>query len=314
VGGVKYKGKVVSVKDVEALEDLYDTMYLAFDEDGKFLYILSPLGVRGTYEPFGDSYLLKSTEAFRLGVNDDGELTVEDSQSSTDNTYIIEFDSDYPDALVFGSYDADTGTIVADDMPLYLVKDGSTLSKGGASSGSGSESGSGSGSNSLTRTDSSSSSDSGSSSSRTTNRTVTGSGNQSAVTRAQQYLRSMPFSHDGLVDQLEYEGFSHTDAVYGADACGADWNEQALLKAKRYLDTMGFSESGLKDQLEYEGFTADEAAYGVAHCGADWNEQAVRKAKSYLNTMSFSHSQLVDQLEYEGFTHSQAEYGADHAM
>ena len=40
---------------------------------------------------------------------------------------------------------------------------------------------------------------------------------KNAVAKAKSYLGYTAFSHDGLVAQLEYEQFSHADAVYGAD-------------------------------------------------------------------------------------------------
>ena len=92
--------------------------------------------------------------------------------------------------------------------------------------------------------------------------TVT-SGERNALDKAVSYLNIMAFSYDGLVDQLEYEGYTHSEAVYGADQCGADWNEQAAKKARQYLDLMSFSRSGLIEQLEYDGFTTEEATYGV---------------------------------------------------
>lgn len=130
-----------------------------------------------------------------------------------------------------------------------------------------------------------------------------------ALKSAKDYLRVMPFSYTGLIDQLEYEGYSTTAATYAADNCGADWNEQALKSAKSYLDLSAFSYSGLISQLEYEGFTTVEATYGADKCGADWNEQAAKSAKSYLDMMEFSRAELIDQLEFEGFTRDQAEYG-----
>ena len=84
---------------------------------------------------------------------------------------------------------------------------------------------------------------------------------------AQDYLRFMPFSRTGLIDQLMYEGFSVEDATYGVDASGADWYAQAVLSAQAYLDMMGFSRSGLIDQLIYEGYTPDEATFGVDSVG-----------------------------------------------
>lgn len=128
---------------------------------------------------------------------------------------------------------------------------------------------------------------------------------------AKDYLKYSAFSYTGLIEQLEYEQFSHEDAVWAADNCNADWNEQALLSAKSYLNYSAFSYTGLIDQLEYEGFTAEQAAYGADNCGADWFEQAAKCAESYLEYSAFSRAGLIDQLEYEGFTTEQATHGVD---
>lgn len=136
-------------------------------------------------------------------------------------------------------------------------------------------------------------------------------GKEGALNKAKSYLNTSAFSYTGLIEQLEYEGFSNSEATYGADNCGANWKDQALKKAKSYLNTSAFSESGLQEQLEYEGFTTEEAKYGVSNCGADWKQQASKKAASYLRSHSgWSRSELIDQLEYEGFTYDQASYGA----
>lgn len=134
-------------------------------------------------------------------------------------------------------------------------------------------------------------------------------GQRNALDKAASYLSFTAFSYGGLIDQLEYEGFSLEEATFAADNCGADWNEQALLKAQSYLETTAFSYSGLIGQLEYEQFTTEQATYGADNCGADWNEQAAKKAQSYLDYSSFSRDGLIDQLLYEGFTQEQAEYG-----
>lgn len=134
-------------------------------------------------------------------------------------------------------------------------------------------------------------------------------GQKNALEAAKRYLEGMAFSYEGLVKQLEYEKYSHEDAVYAATNCGADWNAQALKKATSYLEVMAFSASGLTKQLEHDGFTKEQAAYGVEHCGADWNEQAVKKAASYLALMPFSRDRLIQQLEHDGFTSEQAVYG-----
>lgn len=90
---------------------------------------------------------------------------------------------------------------------------------------------------------------------------------QNALQKANEYLNAMAFSYSGLIEQLEYEGFSTEDATYAVDNCGANWKEQAAKKAKEYLNTMAFSRSSLIDQLEYEGFTAEQATYGVEQNG-----------------------------------------------
>ena len=92
-------------------------------------------------------------------------------------------------------------------------------------------------------------------------------GEKNAAKKALEYLRVMSFSRQGLIEQLEYEGFTHEQAVYGVDQSGADWNQQAALKAKEYLRVMSFSRQGLIEQLEYEGFTHEQAVYGVQAVG-----------------------------------------------
>lgn len=77
----------------------------------------------------------------------------------------------------------------------------------------------------------------------------------------------MAFSYKGLVEQLEYEGYSNEEATYAVDNCGANWNEQAAKKAESYMSYMSFSRSGLIEQLEYEGFTSKQAEYGVTAVG-----------------------------------------------
>src|SRR3989344_560512 len=72
---------------------------------------------------------------------------------------------------------------------------------------------------------------------------------KNAVKKAKSYIGYTAFSHDGLVAQLEYDQFSHADAVYGADNSGANWNEQAAKKAKSYMEYSAFSRGSLIDQL-----------------------------------------------------------------
>lgn len=137
------------------------------------------------------------------------------------------------------------------------------------------------------------------------------SSGDSAVQTAKEYISYTAFSRDGLVEQLEFEGYSHFEAQRAVDSLNADWEEQALLKATDYLESTAFSYFGLVEQLEYEGFSHTEAVYGADHCGANWNEQAVKKAREYLEHSSFSKSELLDQLLFEGFTQSEAEYAVN---
>ncbi len=71
--------------------------------------------------------------------------------------------------------------------------------------------------------------------------------NMQAYLTAVSYIKTMPFSASGLVDQLEYEGFTEAEAQEAVDALDVDWNEQALLDAQQYLETSAFSHTGLID-------------------------------------------------------------------
>lgn len=88
-------------------------------------------------------------------------------------------------------------------------------------------------------------------------------GQRNALKSANSYLDFTALSYEGLITQLEFEEYTHEDAVFAADNCGADWNEQAARAAKSYLEFTSFSKDGLIEQLEYEGFTHEQAVYGA---------------------------------------------------
>ena len=90
---------------------------------------------------------------------------------------------------------------------------------------------------------------------------------KNAVKAAENYIRIMPFSRDGLIKQLKYEGYSTADATYAVDKLKIDYNKQALKAAETYLDMMAFSRSGLIKQLKYEGYTTKQATYAVDKVG-----------------------------------------------
>ncbi len=90
---------------------------------------------------------------------------------------------------------------------------------------------------------------------------------QQAARKAQAYLAYSAFSRSGLIEQLEFEGFSYEDAQFGVDNLNADWMEQAALKARDYLNYSAFSRSGLIEQLMFEGFSLEEAEHGATAAG-----------------------------------------------
>lgn len=147
---------------------------------------------------------------------------------------------------------------------------------------------------------------------------------RNAVSSARNYLAVMPFSRQGLIDQLSSEygdQYSVEDATFAVDQVevDVDWNEQAAKAAENYLDTMPFSRQGLIDQLSSENgdqYSVEQATAGVdaIESSVDWNEQAARAAQNYLDTMPFSRQSLIDQLSSEfgdKFTVEQATYGVD---
>lgn len=92
-------------------------------------------------------------------------------------------------------------------------------------------------------------------------------GQKNALKAAKNYLDLMPFSAKKLVEQLEFEGYSHDDSIFAVSNCGADWNQQAAKSAKGYLDMMAFSKEKLIEQLIFDGFTQEQAEYGASAVG-----------------------------------------------
>lgn len=88
-----------------------------------------------------------------------------------------------------------------------------------------------------------------------------------SVSKAEEYLDYQAFSRKGLIEQLEFEGFSKADATFAVDHITVDWKDQADKKAANYLENQSFSGKGLREQLEFEGFTGSQAAHGVKSVG-----------------------------------------------
>ena len=84
---------------------------------------------------------------------------------------------------------------------------------------------------------------------------------------AESYLDLMGFSRTGLIEQLEFEGYSVDAATAAVDSLDVDWFAEAAESAQSYIDMMGFSRSGLVEQLIFEGFTTEEAEHGATAVG-----------------------------------------------
>lgn len=92
-------------------------------------------------------------------------------------------------------------------------------------------------------------------------------GQQNAIGKAESYLAISAFSRDGLIKQLEFEGFPTADAEFAVDTIAPDWTAQAAQKGKEYLGISSFSRQGLVDQLVFEGFTQEQAESGATANG-----------------------------------------------
>ena len=92
-----------------------------------------------------------------------------------------------------------------------------------------------------------------------------------ALTKAQMYVDTMPFSEQGLYEQLtsEYgEKFSPEAARYALNLVEADWNAEALEAALVYQNDMAMSPEAIRDQLVHQNgnqFTQEQADYAVAN-------------------------------------------------
>ncbi|WP_198165840.1 Ltp family lipoprotein [Agromyces laixinhei] len=96
---------------------------------------------------------------------------------------------------------------------------------------------------------------------------------QNALKTAGDYIAYMPFSRQGLIDQMTSEygsGYDVETATWAVDSLAIDYNAQAAKAAQQYLDLTGFSRDGLFEQLtsEYGGqYTPEQANAGLAAVG-----------------------------------------------
>ena len=96
-----------------------------------------------------------------------------------------------------------------------------------------------------------------------------------AVRSAENYLEFMPFSKQGLIDQLSSpagDGYPQEVAVFAVEHIedDVDWKEQAVKAAENYQELMGFSREGLIQQLTSEAgdqYTQEQAEYAADQIG-----------------------------------------------
>ncbi|WP_062530682.1 Ltp family lipoprotein [Demequina rhizosphaerae] len=141
-----------------------------------------------------------------------------------------------------------------------------------------------------------------------------------ALSSAQTYLESFPFSKSGLFEQLTSayaDGYAKEAARWAVETVGVDWDVEAFEVALDYLDHAAFSRAGLVDQLTamHGGqFTRGQAEHAVRIVGADWRQQAIEVAREYLAFGSYGRDALVERLSSDQgarFTRAQAEYAVD---
>lgn len=91
--------------------------------------------------------------------------------------------------------------------------------------------------------------------------------NANAINTAKRYLNYSGFSRQGLIEQLEFEGYPTESATYAVDNCDGNWNEECAETAQNYLNYSSFSRDGLYQQLQFEGFTDEQIQYGLSAVG-----------------------------------------------
>ena len=258
VGGIYSRNRLIDIHDNDTLASMYNTTMITFNEDGSFIY-LKTFNNRGTWSKKSsagqNTFFLKTESSYTYDLQN-GALVEKESETAAKKQYIASMLDE--NTFILNEYDPVTGKAKAGDKPYLFVKQG-TISqyivnnKTPVKNKTGSQAGASSNKNTAPTA-------------RTgkTDMAEASSGEKNALKKALQYLDYTAFSYSGLIEQLEFEGFTHSEAAYGADYCGADWNEQAAKKAKQYLDYSPFSRSELIDQLIFEGFTRQQAEYGVS--------------------------------------------------
>lgn len=97
--------------------------------------------------------------------------------------------------------------------------------------------------------------------------TISATGNEkAALNKAKSYIdrTTRGYSRSYLIDRLEDAGFTLSEAEFGADYCGADWNQEAAFQAGIYIRfDRSITLSEMIEWLEDDGFTYNQAVYGA---------------------------------------------------
>ena len=91
---------------------------------------------------------------------------------------------------------------------------------------------------------------------------------QNCYDTAMSYLDFMAFSRNGLIHQLQHDGYADNAISNALDLLERDyvsWDTEALKKAQEYMETFSFSQQRLYEQLIHDGFTEEQANYGVTY-------------------------------------------------
>ena len=92
---------------------------------------------------------------------------------------------------------------------------------------------------------------------------------QQALDKANEYVDTLALSREGLIKQLEHDGYTADDAAYAADNCSTSWNKEAKEMAEQYMDATTFTYDEMVEQLESEGFTKKQAKFGANAVGLE---------------------------------------------
>lgn len=154
--------------------------------------------------------------------------------------------------------------------------------------------------------------------------------NQYAVRAAKEYseyaYEESSVSRLGLIERLSgvgQAGFTKTQAIYGVDHSGLDWDKQMVTQLVHTAEAYPMSRDKTKAALQKAKFTQTEVNHFLSSFDQNWNSVAVAYAKQEFvleaydddsNLYACSPQETIQNLvSGYHFTKSLATYGVDHA-